>query len=590
MSARRAVRLAVALALVLGAGARAEGHAVSLSGFVGAGYLLNSIDGSAGVLNTHLFDFSGGVAVSGGFFNPKLLKWSVGADYQGNRYLIGTTTRAVDRVNLKAQVQLLSGYPVPVTLFATRNWSDFAERAPGAGTQGASQVTTFGGTATFHLDQYPAAFLSLSRTLVETQHQDERSFSGNTRLSAGLTHNLKAFEYGASYDTNWNSGTWQDQSYQSHQFTARASAPLRDGMLVRLNEIYYLRVPTTDSPDNPRFDTNTFTAGLQWQTTRRLLTRLDYTDVSLLVTAPQTPVRATHSQALAESLQWQWKDNLWLTQALSGSFASARDGDTRLAGFAQSLGLGLMWKQPWVVSAASGAGSVVANALAGVSEPETGGVFPLYGGNLNGSITGAFRQHSGTASYLISYTRGGPAIIGWTLTQQARLEAATRPTDNTSARLFFTASGSRREDLVLGSMLSRSLQLSLEGRYRQTTLQLNGGLGDGISEALMNPALYDGLFLPSTWNTHRRFAGLDLSSSFDQARLVLRLTGRLADLEAPGRPHEFEGGLLFSASYAIGRFRVSLEDRFAFGVAGASGPYRNNQLMLRLTRDFGWDL
>lgn len=582
--------LTLCLAILVAATvAAAEGtRAVNINAFAGAGYLLTVADGTTPAPPTSLFDFSAGLRINGGLLNPGLLRYSLGVSYLGSRGTVYRGTSAANLVGFHAHLIGLSMTPLTLTFVASRSFSDITTGPAEARIVGNSATTVIEGGGTFRLKDRPTLFATLGRTMVDTEHAAaERTFMGSTRLATGLSQSFSRFDYGANYDTSWTNGTYAEQNYTSHMLSARGSADLSGGDVLKLNiyDSYYLRVPLNDLPGNPRFDTNNMGAGLQWRASTRLTATLSYTHVQTLITAPTAPLLNNRAQNVQETVTYKLLDGLYLNQSLGFLYAKAVVGTESRAGLGESLGLGLLWQrpQPWGAIGATLGGNI------GLVQPDTGGLELSYGGQASGTLTRIFGKGSGTAAYSIGYSFGGPAVSGYTLQQLARIEANYRPVEHSLVRLYFNAAAARREDTFLGTFFNRGISANLDGNWTQHAVQLSGGITDGVDAALINPAASDGLFLPVAYNTHTKFLQLTASTTFDGGRLGLRLSGRLAENTAPNRPAEMAGGVTAAAWYTIGKFRLTVEDRLLLG-GGGGATYRENVLMIRLTRDFSWEI
>lgn len=574
---RWAAGLLLLLALIPNT-AQGRGRGVTLSGFVGGGYLLSSDR----LGSQSLFDFSGGFQADGGFLDPELLRWGLGATYLGSRGLGYRGTTAMNLIAFRARVTALSKTPLPVTLMASRSYGDASSQSTSSRTTGNSATTLLGGTATFHLPRRPTLTADLSRTMVDTEHPGGlKTFSGSTRFGAGISQGVSSFEYGANYETGWNDGTYSELNYRSHLLSARVSAPLAQDLKFNIYDSYYLRLPTTQSPDNPRFDTNQLGAGLQWLASTRLTGTFNYSHQQVLIAAPGSLAIDTRSQRMQQALQYKLLDSLSLRQFLAVDYAHAGLGTETRSGWGQSLGLGLSWQRPvsWLALSAALNGNV------GLVEPDSGKLEVSYGGSAEGTIAGNFSGGSGSVVYNVSYGSGGPAVSGYTFQQLLRAQASARPFSRGTVGAFIHAVSARREDAFLGTFLHRAVSANAQVCWQQYLLQLGGGVTDGVDAALINPTFGGGLFLPSSYNTHSRFLQLHLASSFDAGRLGVRVIARLAETTAPNRPTEVGAGVTGSVWYTIGKFRISVEDRLQYGGVGA-GNSLDNTLMVRLSRDF----
>lgn len=584
---RRWPRSAVALLatlLLAGSSSLAADSGVTIRAFAGAGYLLDSTERPGAWSARSMFDFTGGASVSGGFVRPQLLNWSGNFSYLGNRQVVqGGSANALDGFLFSARAGLLSGTPTPLRVYASRSSSDSTQTAP---RQSAGTVITtgFGGGAAVSFLEFPRLTANLSRTIVDTSFSDGRAYtSGLTTLDVGVSQQVKRFEYSGAYVTNWSSGSFSDLQYGSHNVVMRAAAPVGQTAQFVVNEAYFVRLPTVDSPTNPRYETNAVNTLISWRQSPKLSVNLGYGNLQSSVFAPSTLDLANSSHGVNESLQWRWREDLILTQQLGGQFAAGRSAFDQFVGGRGDLGAGLIWMKPtsWGGASLGGGGAF------GVAGDDASGVVPTWGAHVDLQASLRRGRLTGSGVYSLVYGDTGTRLFGSTIRQNLRLEAIYVPAAWWRLRAFFAGYGGRRDNALIGTSLQRSLQAVAEAGYRQHQLQLFATYGDGLPESLGNPVIADGLFLPAPFNAQVTNVGATASTSFFTGRLVLRATGRYMLTSGPARPTEEELGFTFTGAWVIGKFRFSAEDRLLLGNAGAFW-YRNNTLMLRLTRDFDW--
>lgn len=575
---RRAAGSATLLVLFASQTWAAPGQGISLSGFVGTGYLLSTDRHGS----QSLFDLAGGLNIRGGLLDPGLLRWSAGATYWGNWGLGDLGPSTSNRVTFDAHLTALSKTAVTVTLGASRGYSDANSGGAAAQTSGTSATTTLGGSATFRLPTSPIVSAHIGRTVVDTAHPTAGAITfGSTNFGASVAQGLAGFDYSVSYDTGWNDGTYAEQNYRTDTVSARMSGALATSLKFNIYDAYYLRLPTNQSEGNPRFDTNMLGTNMQWLASPRLTASLGYShQQALIADLGEEPVE-TRSQRLQQTLAYQILDSLQIRQSLSAEYGHAAIGVASRSGWGQSLGLGLLWQRP-----VKGVGlSAGVDGSAGLVEPDGGGLDVSYGAGASASITGNLSRASGTLAYSVGFSAGGPAVTGYTVQQAARAEASFRTSNASLLTALFSAHAGRREDAFLGTFINRALTARLRFSQQRIIAELTGGMTDGVSAALDAPGFGGGLLLPMGYNTQTNYLRLSVSSDFDNRRLGVRLAGNIGSTVSPYRPSEVGAGLTGIIWYTIGRFRVSVEDRLLFSGPSIGNSF-NNQLMVRLSRDF----
>lgn len=572
-----------ALCAVLTSSTAGAASGVTITAFAGGGFLLESAERPDAWSSRSLFDFTVGASVTGGFIRPQLLRWSLSGAYQGNRQTAnqGAAT-SLDGLVASARVSALSGTPTPLTFYLTRTNTDVAEITPRRST-GTVVTTGFGATAAVGFLDFPRLTAGVSRNIVETTSADgRRTNSGLTTLDVGVAQQLKRFEYSGSYITNWSNGSYTDLQYGSHNLAVRAAAPLSATAQFSVNDQYFVRLPTTEAPTNPRYEANSVSALLSWRRSERLTANMAYSNLQSSIVAPGSLDQTTTNHALSESLTWRWRDDLTITQQLSAQYAASRRNLDQFHGGRGDFGGGLAWLRP----AAWGGTSLGGGATIGVAGDDAS-LAPGWGANLDAQLSLRSGRLSGSGLYSLVYSDTGTLLFGRTFRQNLRLETIFVPAQSWRLRAFVSGSGARKDNATVGTALQRNLQAVLEAGYREHQLQLFAGYSDGLPESLLNPVIADGLFLPAPYNSQLLNFGATLATAPLRGQLVFRVTGRYTQTAGLGRPTEQEVGVTATASWTIGRFRISAEDRLLLGYRELSWS-RNNTLMLRLTRDFDW--
>ena len=284
---------------------------------------------------------------------------------------------------------------------------------------------------------------------------------------------------------------------------------------------------------------------------------------------------------------WRFTPRLSLDGIIGVGYDERRRDDDGVQSGSESVAAYLIWTRPLRRSLVLG---INAGGNIGLFEPETGGVSFAYGARaavnvtwtrsslrLIGRYTGSFADNvdSGTLA----------TVPGWTLSQQLLLSADGQLKSDLGGRAQLSVLGSRREDPLLGSFANTTATAMLGLSGRRYTLLLTGGLTEGASAAVGNPLASDGLFLPAAYNSEDVFASLTATESFDRGRLVLSELARAAWIRAPGHPDSSEVGLIVSASYRMGKFLFTIDERLSWGGVAGSSQF-GNVFMVRASRSF----
>lgn len=576
---RRTLKLALAL-LASVAVANEPAPPITLTGRLGGSYLLTTDALAATPITSGQFGLNASVAASGGFFNPRLLRWYGSLDYDWARGALFYAPGSYDRFGFRANTLLLGGTPLPISLSASRTFSDSLTQA-GTAPLGNTVSTNYSGSVSYRQEHLPTVNVAVSRNLNETTRPGDTPVSSeSTRLSLGAAQSLSRFEYGVAYDTSWNAGTYGELNYRAHTLLVNAAAPLTPALRFSVYDNSFLRTPTLSATTNPRYDSNALGAGFIWRASERFTSNLGYAYSHDLVEAPGLSTSERTNHQLTGATRYGLSRGFTLLGSADVTQASVRLDPVRRAGIGERAGAGTEWigRFDW--------GGVLLSGLA-----SAGAVQPIdlpsrfvWGVNGTASLTHAWDRLATTLQYVGAYDSGSVILDGASFNQQVRGEGTWRLDPRSRLRALITAGAARRDDALLGTMLSRTLTGLFELTTRNYTAQVGTGTSDGLSEALVNP-ISDGLFLPAAYNTHSTFFTLAGAAAFDEGRLTLNVSSRLGWLTAPGRPPQNEMGFLLGCAYVIGKFRVSVEERFAVGATGGV-PQQTNLLMLRVSRSF----
>ncbi len=553
---------------------------VTLSSRVGASYLLTADALGPSPFTSGQFGLNANLSASGGFFNPRLLRWFGSLDFDWGRGALFYAPNSYDRFGFRANTVFLGGTPLPVSLSASRTFSDSLTQS-GSATLGNTVSTNYSGTVSYRQERLPTVTVAVNRSQNETLRPAEAPvLSESTRLALAAAQALSRFEYGVAYDTSWNAGTYSELNYRAHTLLVNAAAPLSPALRFSLYDNSYLRTPTLNAPTNPRYDSNALGANFIWRASERFTSNFGYGYAHDLVQAPALPVSERTNHQVSGATRYRLTEPFWLLGNAELTQASVRLAPLSRAGYGQRAGVGGEWQGHFDWGDALLSSVVSAGAVEPIDLPNRF----VWGITGTSSVTHHWDRLTTSLQYVGGYDNGSVIIDGSSFNQQLRVEGTWKLDPRSRLRGLVAGGSARRDDSVLGTMLSRSLTGLFELNMKNYTAQIGGGTSDGLSEALINP-LSDGLFLPAAYNTHSTYGSLAGAASFDDGRLILNLSARVGIVTAPGRPSQSEEGFLLSGSYVLGKMQFSIEERFALGNAG-SGPRQTNILMLRISRSF----
>lgn len=525
------------------------------------------------------WDWNTDLGFGGVPFRPGLLQFLTTAQYRSLWAGYPEGSNRSHALSYALNASLLSDFALPISLFATRTIGQFLSLGEVQRT-GTTHTSTEGGTVVFRKIGYPMLRLALTRTDLDNEAFGvQATRAGSTALSLGVSHSTPRQDFSAAYDTAWNDGNYAETNYRSHAVQAQASTAITDSLRFRLSERYLLRLPTLQSPTNPRFDDNGFGAGLQWRPGERVTSGLDYNYRHSLVKALDTDELEQLGHGLQETTSYRLSEDVTVNGTANAQTITERRGGESRKGSSATGGGGLSGRRrlsDGLEVSAGGGGSL------GVAKPAQGPAQLAYGANASAGITASWETARASATYSGSYQNSISGLAGSSLTQQLNLtgDALVRSTLLRGVALF---SGSRRQDPFLGVSLNRTISLSLTATWSIYNAQASVGQSEGASAI---SGISDGLFIPASFNTRTRYATVSTGFAVPRTHIVLSLLLRTLSTEAPGRSIRHEQGESFSAGYTIGATTISLEQRFSTG--GSSGIWQTGNLVLvRITRSFG---
>lgn len=573
-------RLAAGLALLLlAAPLAARAGSYGFSGSLDTGYTRNDVSAGGVASNVPGWDFGGQLSLSAIPLRPDLLQALASVGYR----LVESTQPGIrnrtDYLQYGASLSALQSLPLTLSAYASRARTDFNASAATTMT-GSSMVTTQGATAYLHVAQAPTLRASLQRSDFDnTGIGGLRTTGRSTVLSTAAAHQLENQSYQASYDTSWNSGSYGDTNYRTHRVGFHGTSKVTDALEVRLNEQYYLRDPTREAANSPRFDDNVFGADASWRPAPKVVSSLGYGYHHLVADFRGLGEnRESTSQALRAAADWAATPEISWTGSLSGGVNEDRLGPTTLRSTGESAGGGLRWLRSsgtttWQVNGSGSAGATQAD----------GQDLLAWGASLGGGWNALLGAWVSSLSASSSYGSNLLGQTGWSLRNQVNASAATRTLGGVALRTQLQATDLRQQGQLLGRLTNQTVQALAGAGYRAQNLALTAGLTNGAAQGLASPS--GSQILPASSNTLSRYVSLTAESLLARG-LVLGGFARYASVTAPDRPDTWEAAFNLRLAYRIGLFDLSLEDRHAIGAQG--GPrVTTNIFMARISRTFG---
>ncbi len=578
MTRRLALGL-LALALVLAAPPAARAGSYGFSGSLDTGYTRNDVSAGGVTGSVPGWDFGGQLSLNAVPLRADLLQALASVSYRMVESSQPDVRNRTDYLQYGASVSALQASPLTLSGFASRARTNFDATSATTMT-GSSMVTSEGGTAYLHIAQVPTVRATLQRSEFDnTGIGGLRTTGRSTQLSTAAAHQLENHAYEAGYDTSWNSGSYGDTNYRTHRVVFNGSSKVTDALEVRLNEQYYLRDPTQQAANSPRFDDNVFGASASWRPAARVVSSLGYGYHHLIADFQGLGEnRESTSQSLRAAADWAATPELSWTGSLAGGVNEDRVGTTTLRSAGESAGGGVRWMRN------SGASTWQANASGSVGATQLDGQELLaWGAGLGGGWNAALGSWSTSLSASSGYDSNLLGQTGWSLRNQVNASAGTRTPGGTAVRTELQASDVRQHGQLLGQLATQTVQALAGVAFRTQNLTLAAGLTNGAVQGLASPA--GSGILPASSNTVSRYATLTAESGLARG-LLLTGFARYATVTSPDRPDTWEASFNLRLAYRIGLFDLSLEDRHSIGAQG--GPrVTTNVLMARISRSFG---
>jgi len=572
--ARSLLGLGLGLALLTG-----RATAFDVSGMLSAAALRTDTWDASTRTASPSWDAGGSIAFSDLPINHAILDLTASADYRRYQSVYDSGSSTASGLAYNAAANVARGSWLPWRVGVSRSTNDFTTSTSGGTGTTLSQREAVG--TTIYSPGLPLLSGSLTRAdIVNRSFLAPEVRTGATSLSAALSQSLDMMQYGASYDTTWSDGAFTETNYRLHNFTFEGTARPTKELEAHVTDRYVLRLPTSDSPFNPRVDQQALGTGLTWRGTDKLSFGTSYAYAHSVTDAPGSASQEVLTHGVSTSGFYRYRPSLGFTLSAGANFGVARNGteEQRISG--QQVGAGAQWSH----ESSGQRVQLDGGASVGAVEPRPADVQLAYGANGGVSYNRPIGQWSGALSYSIGYSSGLGGLVGSSFTQSLSASSSGRLGKiQTSASA--SASASRAGTPLLGTSFSRAASLSGGASYQRWHSELLAGLSDGLSEALRGPGLSDGLFLSPAFNTHSRFVTLSFTYKTFY-RLEWSAVGRYLESTSPGRPKQWERGGSLVVNFPYGLFMLSIEDRISQGGTGDTWT-TGNAMFVRVSRAFG---
>jgi hypothetical protein len=568
---------AVLVAATALAPATATAQSLRIGGALGAGYNRSDAGTSSFEATTSAWDFAGQLSMSGSPIASNLLWLNASGGYQR----VNTTTELSEgnarNWSYQANATALQATPLSLTVSASQAWTRNTVTA--GSVPGDTFSRTQGATAALSLPDAPRLTGSYARALTTTQRPGASDVDLDfTTVGATLADAGDKVRYSLDYRSAWSGGSLVQTNFRNHFVNLAASAQPDSDVQVQVGESYFVRVPTVESPLNPRIDANNFSTALTLYPGATLGGTITYTYGHALSSAPDVESTETQSHAISGMANYRMSD-AWLGQlGVTAAHALVRANGAESANDGQSLLAMGTWRR-----ALDGRSSLFSklSANVGAVEPDGGPTQTAFGGGADLGVSGALGSVDGSVSYGASFQKNGVSLEGSYFEQRALVNGSTH-LGFALVRASLQGTLSRRDDALLGSTASRSVIVNGDLVYKHFTAIVSGNLQDGLSSASGLSGV-DGIVLPASYDTHSRFAAVRLSYAVEQ--LDLSLGWQWDRIRTPGTPWQSDDSLLLGVGWRVGQFTIQVEDRYWLFDSGFSQS-RINTFFVRALRSF----
>ncbi len=567
------------LAALLALGAPRAGAEVSLGGSAGVGYTRTD---QTNVVPGQTWDFAGDLSLSAPL-SPGLLDVAATGRYLGQRNSYSDVGGRGDSWSARLGVNALSETHYPLSLSAAHLVSDFSTDAAAQRT-GGTVTDEIGGTMEIRPDGLPSLRAMARRAALTNHSFGVADVTGTTTALNLLAYqSVRDLNYQVYYDTSWNQGSLAEGNYQAHNLAVQTQASLASNFQAQVRGAYFLRLPTVSDRLNPRLDNEQLDSTLRWDTGARSVQTLTYTYQQSATDVVGDPLRRLTVHGVTAASSIGLGEDWTVVFSASGNVADSRAGTADVRTSGEQGGANVTWTHALGAFRLTLAGGGTAGALQAGGRSQPG-----YGATGSAAVSTRVAPWSATASYSYEYRKnlGGLEALG--VSHVVNLLATGPSMFRGQLRANLLLRSSRNDAVLFGKTDSRSAAFDLTSTWGKTSLRLDAGLSQGLSEILQPSVGGGGTLLPVSYDTRSRSVGASGTIGTDFG-LALTALARYLSIDAPGRPNQYERSLGIVATYTVGSLHFSVEDRLTGG--GASGSLATtNLVMVRVTRGFGLSL
>ncbi len=532
-----------------------------------------------GASSNTVYTMSGGLRLNYSPFAPGVLDLGAAASYLGYRAVGGS---ASDGLNYALTVSALRQTPLNLSATAFRSTTEFTADRNNARV-GSTRVDGLAATATLATVDYPFLMASWNTSASESRPMGAAPVKSDvTGVAAAVVQSVDSLYYQLTFDTAWSGGDYAETNYRNRNAQFSANAQLATNVMARAAANYTLRLPTLESPLNPRLDNQSFTAGLQWNTPGLINSSVSYNYSSSLFAAPGSPLRQGITHSLSATVSKDLSSQLAYDLGGSASASLNRNGTAEQQASGEQVNGGLRWNREvsttaWLASVNGGYGRF----QPGGGAPSTS-AWSL-GGSVNASRpVGTWNTSAGLNA---SYSANGGASAGHGSRINGMLSAGGSPF-GWSFSSMLTGGYSSTDSPLYGQNHQAVARFEAHAARSGWNLSLDAAVTDDISQLMVTGAPPASVIAPIDYNTQSRYAVATASLPPIQ-RLILSFMGRTLHYSAPGRPSSWESGLSVNATYFIGAFNLSLYDQVTTGGSSGLSSGTQNLLFFSVSRHFG---
>jgi hypothetical protein len=551
-------------------------------GRVGVQYDQEDTTTPLGTASMPHLDIDLGLQLAGFVSRPDLLTYDGSVQYRRmTDRRPGEAQTVRDGINYQLRTNLFTMLaPISASVHAGRENDQTTSGASGARSLHVDSQSV-GGEVAYHENGRPGLGVGYTRSELVTRvaglpdtRRDLQFLTGSTSYAG------PGFSLSTRYLGTLSSGTYEADRYDEHRVDANIAANITDRADARIDDSYYLRIPTALSPFNPRQELNSLVAVVTDHLGPLDLHQGVYNYVHALQSAPgsQDVERAAHrvGYLYQRTLNPEWR----LRTSVDGTFSTDRVGNAQNENAGQSLGLTAYWQRVWP---SWGQLNLYFGPTVGVVEPQHASAEVGYGGTAGATVARNLPAMDLQASYDVMWN-SDVGQVGSTFRQQAR-GSAQAPYGLVLVRGQLTLLSERHDVRGVGAGGLRTVSGIGSVSFGRFTGAVDANFTDGVSNPVANPGTSDGLFLSLPYNAHSYSFGATGSVTLLRS-LSLSASGRHLSTYSPDRPELTESEARGLLVYSVGALRFQVEDRYTWTTTGGQFT-RTNLFFVSAYRLFG---